>query len=94
MVIGIIYFPYARAEGLGKFFAESPGRWTFPVAILSVILLIAPLGGQAVAVCTASCLTGCGAAWWFSSRLGGLTGDIYGAINEITEIAVLLFWLV
>jgi len=31
-----------------------------------------------------------GVGAFFKSRLGGLTGDTYGAINEIAEVVVLL----
>jgi cobalamin synthase len=31
-----------------------------------------------------------GIASYFRSRLGGLTGDTYGAINEIAEVLVLI----
>jgi adenosylcobinamide-GDP ribazoletransferase len=31
-----------------------------------------------------------GIGGYFRSRLGGLTGDNYGAINEISEVLVLL----
>jgi cobalamin synthase len=31
-----------------------------------------------------------GIAGYFRSRLGGLTGDNYGAINELAEVLVLL----
>jgi cobalamin synthase len=31
-----------------------------------------------------------GIASYFRSRLGGLTGDNYGAINELAEVLVLL----
>jgi cobalamin synthase len=35
-----------------------------------------------------------GIASYFRSRLGGLTGDSYGAINELAEVAVLLLIIV
>ena len=32
-------------------------------------------------------------AWWVQCRIPGLTGDVYGAINELTEVGALLFLL-
>lgn len=31
-----------------------------------------------------------GAGWWLQRRLGGITGDLLGAVNQLVEIAVLL----
>ena len=32
--------------------------------------------------------------WWISRMLGGMTGDAYGAVNEVAELTVLLAGLV
>ena len=34
-----------------------------------------------------------GAAGWLRRRLGGYTGDTLGAVQQITEIVMLLAWL-
>ena len=91
MVIAAAFFPSARESGLGASFAAQvrPGH-----ALLALALAAAAAGyvwnwrggillGVAVAVTLLS-----GVYW--RRRLGGLTGDIYGAINELTELAVLL----
>ena len=31
-----------------------------------------------------------GLGWWTSRVLGGMTGDTYGAVNEVAEVTVLL----
>jgi cobalamin synthase len=33
-------------------------------------------------------------AWWVQRRIPGLTGDVYGAVNELTEVGALLSLLV
>jgi adenosylcobinamide-GDP ribazoletransferase len=38
-------------------------------------------------------IIGLGIAGYFRSRLGGLTGDVYGALNEIAEVLVLLLFI-
>lgn len=93
MVIAITSFPMARIDGLGKAFSECSGRWAFPVAALLTFALVAPLGWLAILTCLSACLLGFGLARWLSGKLGGLTGDTYGAVNEVTQAAVLLFWL-
>jgi adenosylcobinamide-GDP ribazoletransferase len=91
LLVAVAAFPYARQEGIGVEFREN----AVPVALLasaatatiaSVGLLGA--GGISVMVAGATCALAVGAV---AARLaGGLTGDVYGAIVEITE-AVL--WL-
>jgi len=32
-------------------------------------------------------------AWWVKGLLGGLTGDVYGAINEVSEVVGFTLWI-
>lgn len=93
MVIAITGFSSARKDGLGRAFSECSGRWTLPAAGFITLALTAPLGWLAMFSCLTACLIGMGLARWISGKLGGLTGDTYGAVNEVTQAAVLLFWL-
>lgn len=91
IVLAIAVFPYARETGTGAGFAIET-RWQH--AILALIF--------ALAVCLAllpwhgAIIVGIGivvallAGAYATCRLGGLTGDVYGAINELTEVVVLL----
>ena len=45
------------------------------------------LAGSALAVALAL-------GWWMSRMLGGMTGDTYGAVNELAEAAALLLGIV
>jgi len=82
-------FPYARQEGLGMAFRGTglirigiAGFITLTAAILlgsGGILLFAAATGLAV-------LMGVG----ISRMIGGLTGDTYGAINEVVEASLLV----
>ncbi len=76
-------FPAARAESLGAVSRE--GNWRIGFLIALPAALIAPK--LAVIAVVAALLV----AWWCSRRLnGGISGDVYGAIVEITETAVLV----
>lgn len=94
VVAGITLYPYARAEGLGKAFYQSAYKTTLYVAGLCSALLLIPLG-QLVMI---SGVVGIAFALLFaeyvSKRLGGLTGDVYGAIIELTEIVTLLVFII
>lgn len=93
MLTAIAAFPYARAEGAGTGFRGQawPFAWTFGAATM-LVAAIALLGwsGLLVAAFAAGSALVLGA---LTARLlgGGLTGDVYGAIVEVTEACVLLF---
>jgi adenosylcobinamide-GDP ribazoletransferase len=92
VVYAIFAHPYARSEGLGRDFKAGTGRGTLAVATL-VTLAVAAVTlrwwiGPAVLLL----------AWGLTAMLGGifnrtfagLTGDNYGAIDEIVEAFVLI----
>lgn len=93
VVIGIVFYPYARANGLGKVFYECSHRQTLCVGGITALLLIIPLGKLAMI----STVLGIGGAVllceYVNNKLGGLTGDVYGAIVEVTEIIALLVFI-
>lgn len=93
MVIAITSFPYARPEGMGKAFAQYAGKTSLILAALFVLLLIVPLGKQAIISGGVVVLFTILFARYVTGILGGLTGDIYGAITEIAEILVLTVFL-
>jgi adenosylcobinamide-GDP ribazoletransferase len=84
-------FPYARQTGMGLLFKRG-ARW-YRLAIATVIslaiaiLLLSWLGAVLV---TLLALIVSGIAVFFNNRLGGLTGDCYGAIIELAEVIVLI----
>ena len=88
-------FAYVRKEGLGAAFQAGTNRWqvVFGLATAAAAggLLLGPAGplllGAAIAVSL-------GLGWWVSRMLGGMTGDTYGAVNELAEVAVLLLGII
>jgi adenosylcobinamide-GDP ribazoletransferase len=86
--------PLARPSGMGADFASGFRRsfilWgaIIPLAIAIVI------GERAIL----PILTGFGAAasvlWLAKSRIGGVTGDVFGAIVEVVEAVILLAFLI
>jgi adenosylcobinamide-GDP ribazoletransferase len=96
-VAAIAFYPYLRAEGKGAFHTAT---FKFPQDLLLglfflilfslaftfwqpqfwLLILQSTILGGAIAL-----LTG----WWFAKRLGGHTGDSYGAIVEWTEALIL-----
>ncbi len=91
MVLAISAFPYARKEGLGKAFKQGSTILRFIIAsIITLAAAILLAGWWGIAVMAIICLVTLLAGVFFKSRLGGLTGDIYGAIKEVNESVVLI----
>lgn len=89
MALALGIFPYARQEGLGKAFRSARLTQTgIAGAIALVAAVLLGTGGILLfGVATAlAWLLGLGV----SRMLGGLTGDVYGAINEITQTCLLI----
>ncbi len=94
MVISITSFPYARPDGMGKAFAEYAGRNALFVAAIIALVIIIPLGLQAMISAGVAIMFGIAAARYFAKVLGGLTGDTYGAVTELTELITLLVFVI
>lgn len=94
MALAIVGFPYARASGMGAAFKEAGRGWHVGLATFAAVGvglgLWLPWGGAAIALVALIALA---AGRFMVGRLGGLTGDCYGAINELVE-AVLLIGIV
>ena len=91
MVCAMFAFPYAREQGLGKIFQEGT-KWPW-LAVATVITLASCLGLMwlnGLAVMAAALVIAALVATWLSGKLRGLTGDTYGAINELVEVSVLI----
>ena len=91
MVVSLGAFPYVRAQGLGSPFHNGGSRVATTVAGLSALAASFLLGGFAGlglffgAVALALLL-----GWTMVKPLGGLTGDTYGATNEVIETTVII----
>lgn len=96
MAIAVYLFPYARKEGgLGQGFAAEKKVINIilgSLLALAIILFVNGAPGIGIALTVVGlCLL---IARWVARRLGGLTGDVYGFLNEAAENAFLLFWLI
>ena len=94
MVMVITAFPYARKEGMGKIFSDRANKWTLMFAGMVAIFAVIPFGVIAILALAIGLFTAWAMADWLTDKLGGLTGDTYGAIETVAEMAVLLvYWL-
>lgn len=97
-VVVIGCYPYARDYGMGKIWHEStsvPKDLIISAALpLAATIAIGMCVGQTIpgiaAASIATIICGCLASTWFNSKLGGQTGDTYGATVELAEAGGLL----
>jgi adenosylcobinamide-GDP ribazoletransferase len=95
ITLALHFFPYARPEGgLGKAFTAQKNSLTPILGTLLALTLLALLQGWVGLVAgLLAILLSLLIASWANRQLGGLTGDVYGALNETTEIIFLLGYL-
>jgi adenosylcobinamide-GDP ribazoletransferase len=92
MVSIIFIYPYAKSSGMGLAFKQGATWQRLAIAtIIALIITVALLKWWGLVLMAALWLIAFGIAGYFRSRLGGLTGDNYGAINELSEVLILLF---
>lgn len=91
MLFTMIAFKYIRDQGLGASFKVQTSWWLdalgIGVAAATAVLL---LGFGGLVLAAAALVAALAIGRWTSRLLGGMTGDAYGAVNELAEIAVLL----
>ena len=95
MVYAVFAYPYAKPSGLGKAFKQRTSwpRFTMATLIaLVVVVALALLAGLAIIfIMFLTWVMTVAMAAYFKSKFSGLTGDTYGAINELAEVGVLIF---
>ncbi|MBI2958571.1 MAG: adenosylcobinamide-GDP ribazoletransferase [Chloroflexi bacterium] len=94
MVLAVHAYPYARGPS-GKGYAFKAGatmaRMLLALTTALVIAFVAARGSwHGPALLAAASLGAVGCAWYLKTRLGGLTGDSYGALNEVAEVLAVL----
>ena len=85
------WFPYVRRMGLGTPLLEHRGRfslWSGAPLALAAAVVLAGLPGLALVALAGGIAWAVGA--WAARLLGGVTGDVFGAVNETVETAVLV----
>ena len=91
MTYAIFAYPYARPSGLGQVFKEGT-RWPEFIVATIVTIVVATLSMRLIGLAMLAIiwLIVVVLAAYFKKTFAGLTGDNYGAINEISEASVLI----
>lgn len=99
MVYAVFAYPYARPVGLGKAFKQGASWSGFAIATIITLALACGLmhwlnikyfylAGLAIVV--GIWVISAALASYLRGKFSGLTGDSYGAINEVAEVGVLI----
>ena len=99
MALLLTAYPYGRQQGIGSAFFAGDRPWlaTALALLTAAVVCWLCLGVVGLAVLAMSSLLALAIGLWAARRLGGgLTGDCYGATNEIVEafsLACFVAWL-
>jgi adenosylcobinamide-GDP ribazoletransferase len=85
-----VFFPYAREQGLGRAFNGEAGALQVAIATATAAAAVAAFGPRVAIQAGAALVVALVLALWLRARLGGLTGDVYGALVEIAEVVALV----
>lgn len=96
MVYAVFAYPYARPTGLGKIFKQGASGKRFTIA--TVFTLVVGTGVAfwgllhpgVLVIWVGVWILAAAMAAYFKRKFTGLTGDTYGAINEVAEVLVLI----
>jgi len=91
MVYAVFAYPYARPSGLGKVFKQAASRRRLAIATLVALAVAIPwfrLAGLVIMLGVWIIVVAMAA--YLKRKFSGLTGDTYGAINEVAEVGVLI----
>jgi adenosylcobinamide-GDP ribazoletransferase len=86
----VVLFPYARPEGLGRAFHEGGGPRELVIALALAALVLAGFGLRVLLPAAAALVAVALLVLSVRRRLGGLTGDVYGAAIELAEAGFLV----
>ena len=89
LVAAMVCLPQARAEGMAARAGRPHPLRAAAAGLIAVLIAVALLGGPALLALVAGALGALAVALLARRQIGGYTGDVLGAIQQLAEIGVL-----
>ena len=90
-VLGTIHaLPYVRPAGLGVAARDGRWPWELPIGLAAIVPPLALDWRHGLAAVILAALATLGIGMLARRRIGGATGDVYGAVVEVGQLAVLV----
>jgi adenosylcobinamide-GDP ribazoletransferase len=87
----MFFVPPARSDGLSAGVGQPPRESVAAAAILGILILILCLGfGHGLLALILLVIAAALLAWLALAQIGGQTGDVLGAVEQVSEILILL----
>ena len=91
MVYAIFTYSYAKPSGLGKVFKQGTSwRWFVMATLITLVVAIVLAQLMGLAIMLGIWIIVVAMAAYLKQKFSGLTGDSYGAVNEVAEVCVLI----
>jgi adenosylcobinamide-GDP ribazoletransferase len=99
MTFAIVAYPYARPTGLGSVFKQHATWEKFGVATFFALLVLGTVlwwrgvphfYAATLVIMAGTWLVAFGWTQYLNRKFAGLTGDSYGAVNEFSEVVILI----
>ena len=87
--VAMIAMPFARADGLAQATGEPPRRAAALGLLVTLVVVLLLTGAAAIPAVVAAAAVALAVGVFALARIGGQTGDILGAMQQLTELAVL-----
>ena len=91
MPVVMAFVPPARRDGLSASAGQPPFGSAVAAAVLGVLILFLCLGfGHGLAALIVLAIAAVLVGWLSVNQIGGQTGDVLGAVEQVSEIVILL----
>ena len=91
LIVAIVKFPYIRDHGLGSSLHDGLNVSSILMTSGALLLILCVISLPALVLAVIGCGAGFALVYlWIVRKVGGFTGDVYGALVEICEAMILV----
>ena len=90
IVLGMATLPHARKDGLASWAGRPDSAYTAATFAITAAIAIALAGHHGIVFILAALIVGGLVCMLAKRKIGGVTGDVYGTLQQLAEITVLV----